>query len=174
MRAGRKIIEGKGLDKFISGEISKFKFDVGILQNKPHFEVLKRKIGTKNGKPVYAKSWYQYAGLNLLRHGSKPDGTLNKVAAEMDELFKWLRRPFLLKRNKDLIWVINFMVDIMSGKDNRRRIENAMQAVVRNPILRGDYGRNSQKTAKEKGFNKLLMRTGQLFKNVKARLTGRV
>ena len=42
MRAGRKIIEGKGLDKFISGEISKFKFDVGILQNKPHFEVLKR------------------------------------------------------------------------------------------------------------------------------------
>lgn len=47
MRAGRKIIEGKGLDKFISGEISKFKFDVGILQNKPHFEVLKRKIGTK-------------------------------------------------------------------------------------------------------------------------------
>ena len=172
MRAGRKIIEGKGLDKFISGEISKFKFDVGILQNKPHFEVLKRKIGTKNGKPVYAKSWYQYAGLHLLRHNNEPDGTLNSVASEMDEMFKWLRKPFLLKKNKDLIWVINFMVDIMNGKNNRRRIENAIQAVVRNPILRGDYGKNSRKNAIEKGINKILMRTRQLFKNVKTRVTG--
>lgn len=153
----------------IAGEIGKFKFQVGILENKQHYAPMKRLIGTNNGKPVYAKSWYNYAGIKLLRQGSKVDGTLFGVAREMDAAYKWLRKPFELRKNTDLLLVINYIVDNLNGRNVRQQILNALQAVVRNPILRGDYGRNSQKTAKYKGFNKLMMSTGQLFKNIKAR-----
>lgn len=170
MRVKRKVIEGQGLDKFISGQIDKYKFDVGILENKQHFAPSRKLVGYRNGKPVLQKSWYNFAGIKLLRAGNKVDGTLYGVAREMDDLFKWLRRPFELSSNKDLLSVINLIVDELNGRENKQRLINAIQAVVRNPILRGDYGRNSSKTAKFKGFNKLLMATGQLFKNIKARL----
>ena len=76
----------------------------------------------------------------------------------------------MLDRNSDVYAVYIYLVDYLICKVSRQRIINAVQAVVRNPILRGAYGKNSAKTAKTKGFNKLLMDTGQLFKNIKARL----
>lgn len=170
MRVKRKVIEGQGLDKFISGQLDKYQFDVGILENKQHFAPARKLVGYKNGKPVYEKSWYNYAGIKLLKAGNRLDGTLFGIARELDDAFKWLRKPFALSTNKDLLAVINTIVDELNGKENKRRLINAIQAVVRNPILRGDYGRNSKKTAKEKGFNKLMMSTGQFFKNIKARL----
>lgn len=170
MRVKRKVIEGQGLDKFIQGQIDKYKFDVGILTNKQHFAPARRLVGYKNGVPVYEKSWYNFAGIKLLKAGNKIDGTLFGIAEELDAAYKWLRRPFALSTNKDLLAVINTIVEELNGRENKRRLINAVQAVVRNPILRGDYGRNSKKTAKEKGFNKLMMSTGQFFKNIKARL----
>ena len=163
MRASRKLIESKGLDKFIQGKLDKYKFQVGILQNKQHFAPLRQ---GKNGLPAI----YHYAGMYLYRHGKKVDGTLWSIGKELDAAFKWLRKPFLLAKNKDLLSVINLIVDNMNGKDNRQRLVNAIQAVVRNPILRGDYGRNSRKWAARKGFNKLMFMTGQFFQNIKARL----
>ena len=160
-------LEGKGLDKFIEGQLGKYRFEVGILENKRHYLPAKSDTTFTKG----ANSWYSYAGLKLRRHSSfKYNGTLFSVARDMDEAFKWLRRPFMLQSNEDLFNVLYFIVENMNGKDTRQRIINGIQAVVRNPILRGSYGKNSRKTAKEKGFNKLLMDTGQLFKNIKARL----
>jgi hypothetical protein len=49
-------------------------------------------------------------------------------------------------------------------------LTNAIQAIVRNPILRGDYGRNNLFTQKVKGFNRLMIDTGQFFNNIKARV----
>lgn len=163
-------IEGKGLDRIIEGKLSKYRFAVGILENKQHYAPREILIGKKNGKPFYKKEWYYYAGLNLLKHGNEVDGTLYSIAKELDQEYKWLRKPFMLQSNEDVINVLNFIVENMNGKDNLQRIVNAVQAVVRNPILRGSYGRNSARTAKKKGFNKLLMSTGQFFKNIKARL----
>lgn len=160
-------IQGQGLDKFIEGELGKYRFQVGILENKPHYLPAKGSTTLTKGQNV----WYSYAGLKLRRPSSfKYKGTLFSVARDMDKAFKWLRRPFMLQGNADVLNVLMFIVENLNGKENRQRIINAVQAVVRNPILRGAYGRNSAKTAKEKGFNKLLMDTGQLFKNIKARL----
>lgn len=165
----RKVVKGKGFEKYITGQVGKYQFQAGLLQNKPHYAPLKTLLGYQNGKPVFQKHWYSYAGKKLLRQGKKPDGTLWKIGQKMDDAFMWLRKPFTLAKNADLLAVINFIVDNLNGKGNQQRILNAIQAVIRNPILRGDYGRNSQKTAKEKGFNQLLMATGQLFKNIKVR-----
>lgn len=165
----RKVVKGKGLENYITGQVGKYQFQAGLLQNKPHYEPLETLIGYSNKLPVYQKHWYSFAGKKLLRHGNKPDGTLWKIGQEMDEVFMWLRKPFRLPKNADLLAVIDFIVDNLNGKENQQRILNAIQAVIRNPILRKDYGDNSQKTAKEKGFNQLLMATGQLFKNIKVR-----
>lgn len=160
-------IEGKGLDKMIEGELGKYKFQVGILENKRHFLPATGDTTLTKGQNVY----YSYAGLKLRKPSSfKYNGTLFSVARDMDEAFKWLRKPFMLESNSDVLAVLKYVVDNLNGKDTRQRIINAVQAVVRNPILRGAYGKNSAKTAKTKGFNKLLMDTGQLFKNIKARL----
>lgn len=161
------IIKGKGLDKMIEGELGKYRFEVGILENKRHYLPYVSDTTYTKGQ----NSWYNYAGLKLRRQSSfKYKGTLFSVARDMDQAFKWLRRPFMLQSNEDLFNVLYFVVENINGKENRQRIINGIQAVVRNPILRGAYGRNSAKTAKKKGFNKLLMDTGQLFKNIKARL----
>ena len=102
-----------------------------------------------------------------------PDGdfvnTFGKLAAELDKEYKWLRRPFYSEKNKDVVKVVSDITKDLNGQGDKRRILNGCQAIFRNPILRGDYGRNSAKWKKQKGFDKLLMMTGQFFKAIKAR-----
>jgi hypothetical protein len=54
------------------------------------------------------------------------------------------------------------------GELKRLGFETCLQAIVRNPILKGEYGRNSRLTQKIKGFNRYMIDTAQLFKNIKA------
>lgn len=150
------MIKGKGLDKMIQVELDKYKVELGILKNEP------KKL------PLYGQ-FKTYAGIRLLRDSNKTSGTLVDVAIDLDKRFKWLRKPFASQNNKEVVQVVNDIVKSMNGRADKQRVLNGMQAIIRNPILRGEYGQNSQKTAQEKGFNKLLMATGQFFKNIKAR-----
>ena len=75
----------------------------------------------------------------------------------------------MIRNNKEVVMALNDIVKDMNGQDLHQRILNGFQAVVRNPILRGEYGKNTSPWARKKGFNQLLMMTGQFFKNVKAR-----
>jgi hypothetical protein len=52
-------------------------------------------------------------------------------------------------------------------------MENLAQAIIRNPILRGDYGSNSALTRKIKGFDRFMFDTGQLFQSIKAKVLKR-
>lgn len=150
------MIKGKGLDKIIQVELDKYQVELGILKNEP------KKL------PLYGQ-FKTYAGIRLLRDSKNTSGTLVDVAIDLDNRFKWLRKPFASQNNKEVVQVVNDIVKSMNGRADKQRVLNGMQAIIRNPILRGEYGQNSQKTAKEKGFNKLLMATGQFFKNIKAR-----
>lgn len=165
----RKITEGKGIDVVLEGEIAKYQFRVGILQNKQHYAPTRGDTYLTKG----LKQWRfdPSLGLNVLQQGRKVDGTLVGIARELDTKYHWLTRPWATQKNADVRNVINLIVRTMAGKDTMQRIVNSVQAVVRNPILRGDYGTNSARRAKQKGFNKLLIATGQFFKNIKAELT---
>ena len=123
----RKVVKGKGFEKYITGQVGKYQFQAGLLQNKPHYAPLKTLLGYQNGKPVFQKHWYSYAGKKLLRQGNKPDGTLWKIGQKMDDAFMWLRKPFTWAKNADLLAVINFIVDNLNGKGNQQRILNATQ-----------------------------------------------
>lgn len=142
--------------KKISFKLEKYEVEVGLLSDKPR----------RAPKFGHFKT---YAGKTLLQEGKLSNESNVELAKELDARYKWLRKPFLLQNNKEVVLVINDIVRDMNGKDFKRRILNGFQAVVRNPILRGEYGMNSGKWAKQKGFSQLLMMTGQFFKSIKAR-----
>lgn len=97
--------------------------------------------------------------------------SLAEVAKYTDNQFKWLKKPFTLPKNKEVIAVVKEIALQLFGKKStdNKRLENAVQAVIRNPILRGDYGNNAPSTVKQKGFNKLGIDTAQMFKAIKAK-----
>ena len=145
------------LSKKIAFKLDKYQVEVGLLSNK------------RRKKPVFGQ-YKTYAGKVLLREGKASTGAdMVEVAKVLDKRYKWLRKPFLLANNKEVVAVLNDIVKDMNGQDLKKRILNGFQAVVRNPILRGEYGMNNAKWAKRKGFNNLLMMTGQFFKNINAR-----
>jgi hypothetical protein len=49
---------------------------------------------------------------------------------------------------------------------NNRRVKNLMQAIIRNPILRGDYRLHAKGTKTKKGFERSLIDTGQFFRSI--------
>lgn len=145
------------LSKKIAFKLDKYEVEVGLLHNKV------RK------KPILGQ-YKNYAGKRLLREGKISTGAkMVELAKILDKKYKWLRKPFLIANNKEVVAVLNDIVKDMNGQDLKKRILNGFQAVVRNPILRGEYGINGDKWAKKKGFNSLLMMTGQFFKSINAR-----
>lgn len=151
-------IEGRNFAETIQVELDKYTIDVGILQDKPV------------NAPVPGK-YKTYAGQRLAQTSRRATGeSLADVARQLDRRFHWLERPWRIEQNQDVIQVVDDIIDSIN-KDHagKQRVLNGVQAVIRNPILGNYYGRNSAKWASIKGFNKLLMYTGQFFQNIKAK-----
>ena len=150
-------IEGRNFAETIQVELDKYTIDVGILQDKPAYAPIEGKYKT-------------YAGQRLAATGRKVTGSLADVARQLDKRFHWLERPWRIEQNQDVIQVVNDIVEsINMNHAGKQRVLNGVQAVIRNPILGDYYGRNSARWASIKGFNKLLMYTGQFFQNIKAK-----
>lgn len=161
-------IKNMELIEAIETRLKKYDVQIGILKNAPHYQPVRDKKGFKR---------YGYAGLPLVKPSSNPekvDGTLVSVMRKLNSQANLLQRPFRQKTNNALLVIINLLCDALSGKENKQRILNGYQAVIRAPILRDEYGRNSSRWAKIKGFNKFAMFTGQIFKNIKARFVNNV
>ena len=140
-------------------ELLNYKFEVGIINNEP--KKLRKKGATKN-----------FAGLRVSATGKiAPKVSLAEVAKYNDNRYGWLKKPFKIAGNKEVLAVVKeIALQTFSKKSaDNRRLENAVQAVVRNPILRGDYGNNAPATVKQKGFDKLGIDTAQFFKAIKAK-----
>lgn len=150
-------IEGSGFAEAIQVELDKYQMEVGILNDVPKYAAAKGKF--KN-----------YAGMIVAAVGKKTGRGLAEVAQDLDRRFHWLERPWRIEANQAVQEVVNDIARSCNADHmNKQRVLNGVQAVVRNPIMRGDYGRNSNKTAQEKGFDKLLIWTSQFFQNIKAR-----
>jgi hypothetical protein len=149
--------------KQAKGKLEGFNFDVGVLNSKPHRTPRPLSAGLKS-----------FPGGVARKMGKNSGQTISQVAQRLRKKLNinYLTRPFKMKTNKDiLLFTKNFFnYALGNGRMTERRLLNTLQAIVRNPILRGDYGKNSRQTAKIKGFNKLMVDTGQLFKNITARV----
>ncbi len=151
--------------KNVKGRFGKYSFEVGVLDDSSY---KLPKIGKRGLKGADVLS--TYAGGPVRMKSSKDSGKhVSDISkANRDRLgFNYLTQPFK-KKSSDIIKFTNEFFKLAFGKSEKRRCENLLQAIVRNPILRGDYGSNSALTQKIKGFNRNMIDTGQLFKNLKA------
>jgi hypothetical protein len=82
-----------------------------------------------------------------------------------------LLRPFQ-EQNSQIMKFTRYFLQLVTKKPgiSIKRVENLLQAIVRNPILQQEYGGNSANTADDKGFDRHLFDTGQMFKAIKARV----
>lgn len=155
--------------KNLKGRIEGYEFEVGILKDGQHKDALNKSEGLSSlaGGPVRRKSRF------------KSPRTIAEVSVSIREntRINIYTTPFKSKVSPEIIkfsrQYIKSLVTTGVMKE-KRRIENLIQAIIRNPITRGEYGKNAKSTAKEKGFNRFLIDTGQLFRAIKARIIRKV
>lgn len=98
---------------------------------------------------------------------TKGNTTTTELANKFEKELGIFSSPLENEKNKEVLSVLEDVVEwYFKDKDNRKRVENGAQAVVRNPILRGDYGHNSSKTVQTKGFDRILIDTAQFFNSI--------
>ncbi len=153
------------MKKNLEGRFGKYSFEVGVLNDGPH-KTPKRGIPGLKGADVISS----YAGGPVRQKTGKSSGkTISEVSKDNRNRlgFNYLSEPFK-KKSSDIVKFSNEFFKLVFGKSQKRRAENLLQAIVRNPILRGEYGSNSALTQKIKGFDRGMIDTAQLFKAIKA------
>lgn len=165
-----KITLSKGFKKTLKLNVEKYTFDVGILDNQAYSLPVKPPRGEG-----YAHS--TFAGDTVRKKSRiKSDKTIADIFKDLMKSFgvNFLSDPFnknKSKNNKEILDFANqYIKFVFNPKSNSvKRLENLIQAIIRNPILRQDYGSNSALTQKIKGFDRLFIDTGQTFKSIRAR-----
>lgn len=142
------------------GRFEKYEFEVGVLEHKPYRSAEPKSKGLKKflagpARKVSKKS----AGLSVAR-----------VSFYNRRKTDYFRKPFK-RRSSDIIRFSKEFFKLCAGTGEERRVLNYLQAIVRNPILRGDYGPNAPATVRTKGFDRYMIDTGQLFNSIKARVS---
>ncbi len=155
----------------VNARFARYDFQVGVLEDGP-YKKPKRGARGFHGLDVLSR----YAGIDI-RQKTREDSGVNisdVSKANRDRLgFNYLTAPFK-RRSSDIIKFANAFFNMVATTDKypkasaMRRCENLIQAIVRNPILRGEYGTNSKLTTDIKGFNHYMIDTAQLFKAIKA------
>ena len=141
----------------MTSAIEQYHFEVGIIEDGVHFA------------PRVDAGTTTYAGTTVRRRSSKPEGSVSNIASKLQGFSGWLSEPFQEKSNELLDFAKTYIAEVQKKQANENRLRNLVQAIVRNPILRRDYGSNKPQTAKSKGFDHLMVDTGQFFKSVKAK-----
>lgn len=160
LRPGEIFLD-KPLFQTLKKRIEPYNFEVGVINDRPHYS-------------AKSKTLKGYAGGPARRQSNKTNCTMGDVSKDVRKFlgFNYLTRPFE-KKNANINQFMNwfFKSIFASGKlTEKRRGENLLQAVVRNPILKQEYGRNSRYWARVKGFNRKLIDTGQFFRSIEGRI----
>lgn len=158
----------KNFAEKVQARYERFQMEVGILEDGPHKLPKERPAGAEN----FNANLSSYAGGPVRKKSSEAGPlTIAQVsAANRDRTgVNYLTHPFEQK-DSEIIQFSQAFFKMASGKATtmRKRVENLLQAIVRNPILRGEYGKQARSTTREKGFVRPMIDTGQLFKAIKA------
>jgi hypothetical protein len=154
--------------KRVQGMFGKYSFQVGVLEDGTHYRAKTGVHGLK-GQDVIKT----YAGGPAREQTRKSSGkSLSEVSASLREHlgFNYLLEPFHSKSKSqaDILRFTTEFFKVVFGRSQKKRAENLLQAIVRNPMLRGDYGSNSALTQRIKGFDRKTIDTAQLFKAIRA------
>lgn len=166
-----KVNLGSSWGKKLQRRVNGIEFEVGVLDDKPHRKPVDTGLLVGNAKSTYAggpvrKTSRVSSGLTI---GEVLKNNMERTG------HNFLLEPFR-KKNSDLLKFTTYFLKYIVGRPgstNIRRIENLLQAIVRNPIFKLEYGDNSSATADNKGFDRHLFDTGQMFKAIRARVIQR-
>ncbi len=161
---------GKSWGRKLQGRVNQYEIEVGVLEDKPHMNPVEHSL-------FETPQLRSYAGGPVRRTSRVPgESSIGQVLVDnMKRLnINILLRPFQ-ERNSEIIKFTDYFLRYLVQKTSTgpKRVENLAQAIVRNPILRQEYGPNTSITADNKGFNRHLFDTGQMFKAIRARLIKR-
>lgn len=166
-----KIELEKGFTKKLAGRIGTWSMEVGVLDDKPHFEP-----STESSAFGPTGNLKSFAG-GPARKQTRVKGALSTgevLSANMARLNKNILLLPFMDHDTEMNKFVRAFLQLAIGRSSVKRVQNLMQAVVRNPILRQEYGKNLIQTAREKGFNRHLIDTAQMFKAIKAKVVRRV
>lgn len=155
-----------GFAKQLKKQIEGYRFQVGILDDKPHYDPVET---PRFGQPDLKN----YAG-GPARKQTRTVGPLTTGEVLIENMkrlnINLLLRPFQ-ERNSDILKFTSEFLKLAMRRPgiSIKRVENLLQAVVRNPILKQEYGSNSSATADVKGFDRALIDTAQMFKAIIAK-----
>lgn len=161
-----KLTMGNSWNKKIAKQIKGFEFEVGILKDQPH--ALAQKGATKN---------FARGPARKIARGKEGKASIGEILIYNMKRTNtdFLREPFKDKTSDIMRFTKEFLKLAFNHKGvNIKRVENLLQAVVRNPILKLDYGSNSSQAQKTKGFNRHLFDTAIMFKAIRAKVYKRV
>lgn len=161
-----KLTLGKTFSKKLENRIEGFTFEVGILDDKPH------KLAKESGM-FETPQLGSYAGGPIRKTTRKESGkSIGDVLIDnMKRLnINLLWAPFQNPDAEINKFTRAFLQMVTRKNMSPKRVENLLQAIVRNPILKQEYGRNKSATADAKGFNRNMIDTGQMFKAIKAKV----
>lgn len=155
-----------GFNKKVRGMFGKYQFEAGILEDKPHMDARRGKKG-KGGSDVLSS----YAGGPIRKKTRHSSETISQVGKSLRENtgINYLTAPFENKNNADILKFSKSFFDLVFGRSQKKRAENLLQAIIRNPILRGEYGPQGDLTKKIKGFDRPWIDTAQFFKALVAK-----
>lgn len=150
----------KRFSKTLAARYEGYELRAGILEDKPHRSALpaSRGLTSVGGGPARKKS-------------SRTRGMVSDVAKAVSGHVDYLGAPLARTTSNDMKAFRREFGKVLTGQtQSLTRVETALRAVFRNPILQGKYGRNSRAWAKVKTFNRKLIDTGQFFKSILARV----
>jgi len=161
------IIElSKDFKKSYIKTLERYNFDVGVLEDKPHYEAEYNSI---NEEP----SLKQYAGGPARKQSRIKSGkTVGEVLVDnMKRLqINFVLDPFKRKSEPLTRFTESFLKLAYGDGEKVRRVENLLQALIRNPILKREYGDSKSSTSDAKGFNRPLIDTSQMFRAIRAKV----
>lgn len=146
--------------KRLQGRYDRFDFQVGVLENKAYKAPRPKSAGhgSMEGGPVRKKSY-------------RTRGTVADVSEAVRKRVDFYRIPVRKKKSREIRKFLDAFGALASGvTKGYGSVEAALRAVIRLPILRGDYGKNAASTVKAKGFNRFMIDTGQLYRAIVAKV----
>lgn len=162
-----KLEFGKSWAKKMQSRIEGFEFEVGVLDDKPHRKPVEHglfetpQLGSYAGGPV-RKATREGSGQSV---GDVFVSNMERLNTDL------LRKPFEDETTEINRFTTAFLKLVAKTPSmSIKRVENLLQAIVRNPILKQGYGPNRSSTADAKGFDRHLIDTAQMFKAIRARV----
>jgi hypothetical protein len=129
-------------------------------------------MGMKASVPDYKKP---QLGLKGYASVKRNQAKRRKSKTDLSDVLEYLNKDFELfaialrtAPQRQIDQLTEYLLKASLDNRSKKRLENLVIAILREPILAKSLGSNKKSTIKAKGFNRVGVNTGNLFKEINA------